>query len=188
MTEHRLHSLTPLGHPEPQTVTIGPVTITEVVTVALASLASRRGREADVAAAAKTLDIPLPGPNGSASGAVFAAFWLGPEQWMIEAPFASHEDIATRLLSTFGDAASITEQTDGWVRFDLAGANLPDLLERLCCLDTRAMSAGTATRTVIDHLGCHVIWRAPEVFSVVGPRSSAGSLHHALTTAAKSVF
>ncbi|MDP2741004.1 MAG: sarcosine oxidase subunit gamma [Pseudorhodobacter sp.] len=188
MTEHRLQPITPLGHFDPETVTIGPVTIIEVVSGALASLASRRGREADVAVVAKALDIPLPGPNGWASGAVFAAFWLGPEQWMIEAPFASHQDIVARLRPGFGDAASITEQTDGWVRFDLAGTRLPALFERLCALDTSAMQPGSASRTVIDHLGCNVLCRAPGAFSVIGPRSAAQSLHHALITAAKSVF
>jgi len=188
VTEHRLQTITPLGHIEPETVTIDRVTITEVVSFALASIASRRGREADVAAAAKSLDIPLPGPNRWASGAVFATFWLGPEQLMIEAPFASHEDIVARLRPGFGDAASITEQTDGWVRFDLVGPRLPALFERLCALETSVMAPGSAGRTVLDHPGCHVLCRAPGTFSVIGPRSAAQSLHHALITAAKSAF
>lgn len=183
MPDHRLTPLTPLGHDAPQTVSIGPVTIAENTSIALASLATRRGRDADVASAARTLNITLPTP-GRASD---TALWLAPDQWMIEAPFANHEDITAYLKPAFNDAASITEQTDAWVRFDLTGANLHAMFELLCNLDTRAMQPGHATRTVIEHLGCYVICRADK-FTILGPRSSAKSLHHALITAAKSAY
>ena len=71
---------------------------------------------------------------------------------MIEAPFATHENIRAHLLAIFGDAASITEQTDAWVRFDLTGPDLALLMERLTNTDLRAAKGNTATRTVIDHL------------------------------------
>lgn len=182
-----LKALTPLGHDAPVSETVGPVTITENVGVALASLASRLGREAEVAAAAQAAGIPLPGP-GRAETASYGAIWLGPEQWMIEAPFETHEDIAAVLKPLFGEAASITEQTDAWVRFDLTAADLPALFERLCGHDLRRNGTGSATRTVIEHLGCYVVRRAENQVSVIGPRSSAHSLHHALITAAKSAF
>lgn len=183
MPDHRLKPLTPLGRATPQTDTIGPITINENTSIALASLATRNGRETDVARAAKTLNITLPGP-GHASD---TALWLAPDQWMIEAPFATHADITAYLKPTFKDAASITEQTDAWVRFDVTGPNLPAMFELLCSLDTRAMQPGHATRTVIEHLGCYVICRADH-FTILGPRSSAKSLHHALITAAKSAY
>lgn len=182
-----LKALTPLGLDAPVSETIGPVTISENVGVALASLASRLGREAEVAAAAQAAGIPLPGP-GRAETASYGAIWLGPEQWMIEAPFETHEDIVAILKPLFGEAASITEQTDAWVRFDLTAADLPALFERLCGYDLRRNGPGSATRTVIEHLGCYVVRRAENQVSVIGPRSSAHSLHHALITAAKSAF
>lgn len=107
---------------------------------------------------------------------------------MIEAPFASHEDIAAILKPIFGEAASITEQTDAWVRFDVTAANLPGYFERLCNFDLVRAGAGAATRTVIDHLGCYIIRRSDTLVSLLGPRSSAHSLHHALTTAAKALL
>lgn len=182
-----LKALTPLGHDAPITKIIGPVTITENVGVALASLAARLGRAAEVAAAAQAAGISLPGP-GRAETASYGAIWLGPEQWMIEAPFETHEDIVAILKPLFGEAASITEQTDAWVRFDLTAADLPALFERLCGYDLRRNGPGSATRTVIEHLGCYVVRRAENQVSVIGPRSSAQSLHHALITAAKSAF
>lgn len=183
MPDHRLKPLTPLGQAAPQTDTIGPITITENVLVALASLATRRGRDSDITKAAKTLGITLPAPGHASENAL----WIAPDQWLIEAPFTSHEDILAHLKPAFGDAASITEQTDAWVRFDLSGPDLHALFELLCNLDTRAMKPGMGTRSVIEHLGCYVICRASG-FTVLGPRSSAKSLHHALITAAKSAY
>ena len=106
-----LQPLTALGQVAPLIVAIGPYTITERNDVALASLTSRRGRDADVARAAVSAGIPLPTP-GRAETAGLSAFWLAPDHWMVEAPFATHEDIRAHLLTFFGDAASITEQTD----------------------------------------------------------------------------
>ncbi len=183
-----LKPLTPLGHDAPLTETIGPVSITENTATALASLATRLGCQADVALAAKAAGIPLPGPGRSLSGVTYSAIWLGPEQWMIEAPFATHEDISAILKPIFLQAASITEQTDAWVRFDLTAPDLPTLFERLCNLDLHRAGVGAATRTVIDHLGCYVIRRGETEVSILGPRSSAHSLQHALTSAAKSLF
>lgn len=106
---------------------------------------------------------------------------------MVEAAFETHEDIVAALRPAFGDSASITEQTDAWVRFDLTGTGLAAVFERLCALDVRSMQPGDATRTVIEHLGTYVI-RGTKGMTVLGPRSAAGSLHHALVTAARSAF
>jgi sarcosine oxidase, subunit gamma len=181
--DHRLKPLTALGHTTLQTTTIGPVTIAEVTSFALASLATRRGRATDVAKAAKAANIALPPPGHATPDAL----WLGPDQWMLQAPFATHEDITAHLKPIFTDAASITEQTDAWVRFDVIGPDLHPMFERLCNLDTRAMLPGHATRSVIEHLGCYLICHEA-LFTVLGPRSSAKSLHHALITAAKSAY
>ena len=188
MPNHRLKPLSPLGHDAPVVATIGPVTISEKIDSALASVATRRDQDKSVAAAAKTLDIPLPSAGHFEQAAVFSAFWLGPDQWMVEAPFASHEDIVAILKPAFGNAASITEQTDAWVRFDVSGKDLPSMFERLCAFDLRSHGTGSATRTVIDHLGCYIVIRGEALLSVIGPRSSARSLHHALVVAAQSAF
>lgn len=182
-----LEPLTPLGHGEPETATIGPLTITERTDTALASLATRKGRDAEVARVAKAAGIPLPKPATYAKDSL-AAFWLAPDMWMIEAPFATHENIRAHLLSLFNDAASITEQTDAWVRFDITAANLTALMERLCNVDLATAPQGHATRTVIDHLGCYLLKHDAQNITLYGPRSSAQTLHHALTTAAQSLI
>lgn len=185
---HDLKPITPLWGTAAQIDSLGDMRISECPDWALASIAARRGQEDAMAAAAnKFLGVPLPDVARSASKDPFTAFWTGPHQWMIEAPHDTHEDLAAQVKSALGESASVTEQTDGWVRFDLEGPHCDDVLELLCNADTRTMEQGDVTRTQLEHLGCFLICRAAGThFSVLGPRSSAGSLHHALITATKS--
>lgn len=185
---HDLAPMTALGGDSARSDTIGPVTISESPDWALASVAARQGQDATCAAAlADLLGVPSPDVAGYVQGAGFAAFWIGPGAWMVAAPYPDHADIAATLRDRLGGCASVTDQSDAWVRFDLRGEMLAQLFERLCNLDMDRMHPGTARRSVIEHLGCFVI-RDGGGLHVLGPRSSAQSLHHALLTAARSVF
>lgn len=183
-----LQALTALGAREAAVVEIGPLRITERTDLALASVAARRGRMADLATAARAAGLPLPDAARHQAGAPYSAFWTAPEMWFVEAPFGSHELIADQLKAALGDAASITEQTDAWVVFDLAAADLAPLLERLCNLDFGTAPKGFATRSVIEHLGVYLVKQDQGAVRLYGPRSSAESLLHALETAANSAF
>nr|WP_254429722.1 sarcosine oxidase subunit gamma [Ruegeria atlantica] len=146
------------------------------------------GQEASASKAlAKLIGAPTP-DVGQHAGETITAFWAGPDQWMIEAPFETHEDLADQVKSAMGDTASVTEQTDGWTRFDLNGDQIPAVLELLCMLDLRKFDAGCVARCSIHHVGCFVLCRSPESCSVYGPRSSAGSLHHAIVAAMRSAL
>ncbi len=180
-----LRAMTALGGHDPKTVVVGPLTVTERFDVALASIAARRGR--DLTGPAQAAGVPLPGPARYQSGVPYSSFWVTPEMWFVDAPFASHEDIAALLKATFGDAASVTEQTDAWVTFDLAAADLAPVLERLCNVDFRAVPDGHATRTMMEHLGVYLVKLGPGTARIHGPRSSAQSLLHALKTAASAL-
>ncbi|MCL6286143.1 sarcosine oxidase subunit gamma [Ruegeria sp. 2012CJ41-6] len=185
---HDLVAITALGGSEPRIDTVGTVTCSEVPGVALASVAARLDQEKKAAKAlTKLTGSPAPGV-GRFDGAPVAAFWTGPDQWIAEAPFESHEDLAEQAKAALGDTASVSEQTDAWTRFDLGGAQVLAVLELLCPLDTRKMTYGDAARTSIHHLGCFVLCRSPEAYSLYGPRSSAGSLHHAIVTAMRSAL
>ena len=183
-----LQPLTALGRREATTVTLPALTIAERTDVALASLAARKGRMADVAKAAEMAGVPLPGPARHQQGTPYSTFWTAPEMWFVEAPHATHELIADLLKSALGDAASITEQTDAWVAFDLDAEDLAPLLERLCNVDWPAVPDGYATRTMMEHLGVYLIKHGQGAARLYGPRSSAESLLHALETAAHSAF
>jgi sarcosine oxidase, subunit gamma len=181
-----LQAMTALGARVPAVVTVGPLTIAERVDVALASVAARRGK--DLGKAASAAGLPLPDPARHHGGTPYSAFWVAPDMWFVEAPFASHEQVADLLKAALGAAASVTEQTDAWVAFDLTAPDLVPLLERLCNADFAAVPDGYATRTMIEHLGCYLVKHARGAARLYGPRSSAQSLLHALEVAAASAW
>lgn len=181
-----LQAMTALGAHDPRTVVVGPLTVTERFDLAVASLAQRRGQ--DLTAAAMAAGVPLPGPGRYQAGVPYSAFWVTPDMWFVEAPFATHEGIAALLKAAFTGAASVTEQTDAWVILDLSAPNLDPLLERLCNVDFRAVPDGHATRTVVDHLGCYLVKHNLGAARLYGPRSSAQSLLHAVEVAAAAAF
>lgn len=187
---HNLIAISPLGASSPQIDIYDGLSISECTDWALASLAARRGQERQCAkAASEFLGFKLPDVGQLVQSDTISAFWIGPNQWMIEAPHNSHEDLAMLVKQAVTGAGSVTEQTDGWARFDLEGPRCHDALERVCNADIRTMPQGQATRTRLEHLGCFLLCRETDThFSILGPRSSAGSLYHALTTAAKSVI
>ncbi|WP_210528285.1 sarcosine oxidase subunit gamma [Rubellimicrobium arenae] len=187
MCEHRLRARPALGIDQPDVVAVGPVRIAESMGTALGSLASRRGRDDEVRRIAADAGIPLPAPGQMVRQGDWAGFWLAPSQWMIEGPQDTYEDIAAVLKTIFGESASVTEQTDAWVRLEVTGPLRP-MFERLCNLDLVRFVPGSATRTIIEHLGCYVLRQADDRITLLGPRSSAASLHHALISAARSAF
>ena len=187
---HNLTPITPLGGTEQRVDTHATATCTEVTDLALASVAARLGQEAKCnQQLKKILGTGAPGPGKAAMGDPYTAVWMGPDQWMIGAPFGSHEDIEDQIKAALKDTASVTEQSDMWCCFDLSGTGLIAVMELLCNINFRAMAAGDATRSSIHHLGCFVVCGGPDGFyRIIGPRSSAGSLHHAIITAMKSAL
>lgn len=175
-----LSPLTALGDAEPFTAQIGDYHLRELTDRAYAGFASRRGREAEARAALQSwLGNPPPGP-GRMVGAERCAIWLAPEQWLVAAPLAVA--VASDLRRAAGSAASITELTDAWCPFVLSGTQTHHVLARLCPLDAENLVNGDAQRTLLHHLNCLVLCESPEEITILGPRSSAGSLKHALVT------
>ena len=189
-----LTQTTALGGTIPFDETIGGNRIREVSEAAMASLAMLKGQGAAFKKAAASRLGELPAPRHAVGHAVGHAaghggggnhastIWMGPDQYLVEGI-----DAAT-LAATFGASAAITDQSDAWVRFDVTGGDVVAMLERLSGADTRRMQAGSATRTAIHHMHCVIVCRAGGTdFTILGPRSSAASLHHALAAAAASL-
>ena len=182
----KLHAVSPLGYTTPLKDTVGAYAISEVTDRAMASVTARK----DCGAAVKTiltkvLKQPAPEVGGYCAGEI-EAFWTGQSQWMLAAAFDEYEDIIASFAGIFKGKASLTEQTDGWCRFAITGPDLDRLCSLLCNIDMRGLTAGKASRTSIEHIGCFVLRSADGKMQIIGPRSSAGSLHHAICTAAKS--
>lgn len=184
---HNLQTLTALGGSEPRVDAFPHITITENHGVALASVAPRVGKEAACHKVLKKLLGAVPETGRAVLHDPEAGFCMGPDQWMIGAPKDTHEALADTLKDLLGDNASVTEQSGAWVCFDLRGPAMEDMSERLCNIPIRQMVSGDVRRTVIHQLGCFAIRRADEDhLRIFGPRASAGTLHHALLTAAQS--
>lgn len=178
-----LKPVTALGDATPRRLSAGALTLCENDAVAFASLALRRGTGRPA-----PFGLALPGPGGWAAGQGVAALWVAPDQWLVEAEGRA----ATDFAATLGQAApgcSVTEQTDGWVAFEIvsqAGPRpLEALLEKLVNVDPAGFAPGRATRTALHHMSCYLVRREAGHVAVLGARSSAGSLWHALATAAR---
>ena len=193
-----LTPLTALGGTAPYDEIIGGIRIVEIADTCLASLAMRRGKAAAFRNAARqALGTGLPAPGQRTATDVRGVIWMGPDQYLVEVETDGAQtdgaqtdgaDLADALGIAFKTAASITDQSDAFVRFDITGKDVPAMLERLCATDTRQMQDGAAVRTPIHHMLCVLVCRdAYTGFSVYGPRSAAQSLHHALTAAAASL-
>lgn len=169
-----------LGHTMPQNAIFGALSVMENSGLALASLSLSRE-----AAQPAPYGLQLPQAGRWLTGQEVAAFWTGPGQWMIEAEGRAQEDFA-RALKAEVPQAHVTEQTDGWACFEIAssqgGVLIAALLEKLVNLDATAFVPGSATRTGLDHMPVFVIRRAENRLAVMGMRSSAASLWHALIT------
>jgi sarcosine oxidase subunit gamma len=180
---HRLNPISPLGTKQPIKKEFGPYTIEEVNSNALASYSFRKGTERD---AKKNVEQFMAGPLPDAMSSKFgkiSSFWIGPSQWLIEAPIDIYEDLASELTQISAGTASVTEQTDAWCRFDLMGANLAEPLSLLCNVDVPLFEGGEITRCQMEHMGCFLICRDLTNISILGPRSAAESLYHAITAA-----
>ena len=198
-----LTPLTALGGTAPYDEIIGGIRIVEIADTCLASLAMRRGKAAAFRNAARqALGTGLPAPGQRTGTDERGVIWMGPDQYLVEVETDGAQtggaqtggaqtdgaDLVDALGIAFSTAASITDQSDAFVRFDITGKDVPAMLERLCAADTRQMLGGAAVRTPIHHMLCVLVCRdAYTGFSVYGPRSAAQSLHHALTAAAVSL-
>ncbi|MGE3371445.1 MAG: sarcosine oxidase subunit gamma [Rhizobiaceae bacterium] len=178
-----LTPITALGAAAPADHRLGRLRITENTQLALASLALHRG-----AMQPAPMGLNLPGPGYWAAGQGVAAFWSGPDQWMIETEGRAGEDFAVILAGEAPDC-SVTEQTDGWAAFeivsDAGGAPIRALMEKLVNLDAERFVPGSATRTNLHHMGVFLIRRAEDRLAIFGMRSFAGALWHVLAQTAE---
>ncbi|SCZ60704.1 sarcosine oxidase subunit gamma [Epibacterium ulvae] len=177
-----LISITALGSSTPCHHTFGAYRLRENSGLALASFAVAQG---DVVPAPFGLDLPEAG--GFSTQGAYAAFWTGPNQWMIEGAGLAETDFAQALRAETAEAR-VTEQTDGWVAFDILveeGAQMAPLLARIVNLPQSALAPGGAVRTGFDHMSVFVIRRSDTHLSVIGMRSLAATLWHALETVIK---
>lgn len=176
-----LTPITALGATAPAQLRAGALTITENAGLALASLSLRAGQPQPM-----PFGLTLPGPGAWVAGDDLAAFWTAPGQWMIESEGRAESGFAAALAAE-APGCAITEQTDGWTAFEIDGPPeaIRALLEKLVNIDAAGLTPGHATRTGLHHMGAFLIRRAGDRLAVIGMRSLAAALWHALTETAK---
>ena len=95
---HNLTAITALGSSVPSVDTVDGATLRENAGLALASVHARIGHEtACRAALADLLDGRVPDVGKVILRDPEAAFWTGPDQWMVGAPYETHEDLDAQL-------------------------------------------------------------------------------------------
>ncbi|WP_321364607.1 sarcosine oxidase subunit gamma [uncultured Celeribacter sp.] len=178
-----LTPITALGEAAPRTESFGALTISENAGLGLASLALRKGQSAP-----QPFGLPLPGVGKAVSMGEYAAFWTGRDQWMIEAVDKAEVNFAAMVKSETPDC-SVTEQTDGFTAFEISStqgaAPIEALMRKLVNIDPKAFGPGQVTRTGLEHMTVFLIRRADDRLAVIGMRTLAGSLWHALAVAAR---
>lgn len=142
------------------------------------SLAPFRGEELRVKTYLEKSGLVLPQPNDVSLGSCLI-LPLGQGQWMLQGQLPS--------LYELEGVVAISDQSDAWCGFNLHGARVPAMLERLVAPAPHTYAVGKAVRTQIEHIGCWVLGLEKGGWQVLGPRSSAQSLFEALKHAAEAV-
>lgn len=163
----------PLGHIKP--VTSAGTTLAQMDWAQIISIAPFAGREGDVNAALAPLGLTFPAPNTmQVKGDVRLAFSGRAQAFLIGAQ-----------CPDLGGAAAVTDQSDAWARFSLAGPAAVDTLARYVPVDLRlsALPVGAAIRSQLYHVPLCLLRIGAESFEVMVFRSMAQTAWHELETA-----
>lgn len=189
MSELELYTLHPLGGRAPLDETVAGLRIQEVAGRSLVSVAARPGAEEALRRAVlERFGVELPPPGRLSAGPRLAFAWMGQGQWFADARTRAVPDLAGELSAALGGNASLTEQSDAWVRLRLAGTDLRAVLEKLCMLDLHdsRFPPGAVARTVVEHLGAVILRpEGGDGFELWSARCSARSFREALHAAAR---
>ncbi|MDA4844472.1 sarcosine oxidase subunit gamma [Hoeflea poritis] len=165
--------------------------ITEITDLALVSIASPQGREAELASAVSgAYGIALPPVGSSVEADAGEPRFLGLQPGQCFALFERQDegpvDIIARKLS---DAGYYTDQSDSWAVLRVSGTRCREALERICPLDLHPQTfvTGAVARTVMEHLGVIIFRDGEDSFLLLSARSSAPSFLHAVVTSAKNI-
>ncbi|MDZ7906765.1 MAG: sarcosine oxidase subunit gamma [Cypionkella sp.] len=167
----------PLGHVKP--ITHAQTTCAQMDWVQITSIAPFAGREGAVSAALGRLGLGFPAPNTFASKGDARIAWTGRGQAFLFG--ADCPDL--------GDAAAVTDQSDAWARFSLAGPASVEVLARLVPIDLRlcALPVGASIRSQLYHVPLCLLRLGPDDFELLVFRSMAQTAWHEIGTALKAL-
>ncbi len=170
---------------------IADTTIAEVTGWAVVAVSAKSGSEAALEQAlARAYRTTWPEPGTSSLSADGDAMLVGLRRDQI---LILREDTELRCEQAIADfvgrSGYCTDQSDGWVQLLLAGTLAVAALERIAMIDLHIdrFPVGTIAQTVMDHVDVIVVRREPARFLLLGARSSARSLLHAVETSVRNV-
>jgi sarcosine oxidase subunit gamma len=162
------------------------LTILERTDIAFASVAAKRDKRRDLAAALETaFGIALPdGPRRATTGAITFA-GVGSGQWIASAQ-APETGLAPRLRARIGPFAAVTDQSDARLVLHLSGASLRDVLAKGVPIDLhpKVFKVGDVAVTLAAYIGVQIDRLDDATYQLTTPRSTAGSFWSWLSASA----
>ncbi|MFN4153656.1 MAG: sarcosine oxidase subunit gamma [Paracoccaceae bacterium] len=150
-------------------VTHAGTTLAEADMPQITSIAPWPGQAAVVG---RALGMGFPAPNSVTETQSARLVWAGRDMAFLIGAAAPE-----------GLAATVTDQSDGWVTLSLSGAQSVDVLARLVPLDLRATARGQAFRSALNHLPLIVIVEGAGAFTLLTFRSMARTAWHEIEEA-----
>jgi methylglutamate dehydrogenase subunit D len=122
-----------------------------------ANLIARRAQSPQLQAEVlREFGVNLPTRPAFASGDRLSFIWNGPDRWMVEAE-KPDQDIES-MLRPLERFAAICDQGDGYVRLDVYGPRVRDVLAKGLPIDLHPFLPGDAAMTAINQIGVQ-IWQ-----------------------------
>jgi heterotetrameric sarcosine oxidase gamma subunit len=140
------------------------VTIGERTGLGLATVMVRKGRQAELAAAAEqAYGVALPAGARLAAGPRAGFIGTGPGQWFVVSESLRNGALARDLAENFRGLASISDQSDGRAVVRISGPKARDLLAKglPIDLDPRVFKPGDAATSLISYIGVQ-LWQVDE--------------------------
>ncbi|GGH23747.1 sarcosine oxidase subunit gamma [Alsobacter metallidurans] len=103
-----------------------------------------------------------------------ALAWAGPDRWML---VADRRDDLDPVCEGLHALAAVSNQSDGWASLQIGGPDVRRALAKGVMLDLHpsAFPDGAVALTAVSHINV-VIWREGDAFTLLAPRSMAGSI------------
>ncbi len=156
-----------------RSLTLGTVTLAEVETGPITSVAVFPGAAKAVAKGLKAIGLAMPAPNTFAGKNGARIVWAGRDQAFLIG-------VAPPSL----EGAAVSDQSDGWVVLEVGGAGAVDVLARLVPADLRlaAFPVGRAIRSQLNHMNVVILRGGDHAFEIMVFRSMARTAWHELET------
>ena len=164
------------------------VRLSERTNVGLATVAVRKGKAGELAAAVRKhygSDLPSNSAFASVGGVIFIG--TAPGQWLAVSDTLANGALADDLLAKLAGLASITDQSDGRAVVRVSGPAARDTLGKGLPIDLHpsVFRPGVAATSTISHMGAQV-WQVDDAptYDIAVFRGFAGSFWGWLTASA----